>query len=674
MNKRLFFLLYTLLTVTCTYAQQADPVAIRINGQPVYKSELAEAFRKSNELRPFDEKESINDFAQSYAGFRMNLEEAKVQRLDTLLSYRTDLAAARVQMARTYLDNDQLILDYAKEIYNRMLQDVEVNHVLIPFEGEVVLPSDTLALYRKALAVRDEIIKNNFTGEDYRPRGSQWTSIAMNGEQRNGYVGWVSPFMFSSRIEDAIYSLPLREVSMPIRTPSGYHIVQVLNKRPAAGTAEVEQVVFGFLNIPPLQHQIDSVSKVAWREYRNIRSQEDFQSLCDEFSEVHQTGDKGCYFGKVNLESLNPSSFNYAALSLKKPGDISEPVLTDYGFHIIRLRNKIPVPEYDEIKDGLLKKIVSKGRMSVFNDDHRKDMFSKVNLKINDVAYDELKNIAERFSPVDSAFQQQIAETEAILYTLDDSVRVQVSDFVSYMAFRQKQSKPSDDPAHNLNRSVDAIKFTLSSDVLNEYFNAYLFDHVTTYYYKTLPAREPEYRKQLDEFADGLLLFTVKNKNIWERAGNDKEGLQQVFARNKEKYKLDGERYKGVILFAKNKQALKNAEAQLRDAADLQSFARWLRTTLNKDSVAVIAEPGLWAKGDNAFVDSSAFGGEQPQPRKGFPEYAVVGKLISLPEEYSDVKNQVEADYSDLLEKQWDAYLKEKYTVEIDQSVLNTIR
>lgn len=674
MNKRLLTSLFTFFAITCLYAQQPDPVAIRINGEPVYKSELLEAFHKSNELRPSGNKESINDFVQSYIDYRMNLAEARAQQLDTLKSYQTDLSTARVQMSRKYTDNERLIEDYGKEIYNRMLQDVEISHVLIPFEEGIVLPSDTLEVYNKALAIRDKMLANNLTGDEYKQRGSQWTSIAIDNEQRNGYIGWINPFMFSAKIEEAAYKLAPKEVSMPIRTSKGYHVVQVLNKRPAAGTTEIEQVVFGFPTIPPLQHQIDSVSKIAWSEYRDIQSPEDFQWLCDEFSLAHQTGDKGCYWGKVNLESMNPSSFTYAALNLQKPGDISEPVITDYGVHIMRLLRKIPVPDYDLIKDELQKKIAARGRMPLFSEVLRREMFSKVDLHINNKAYRQLTGIADRISPKDSTFQTYIENKNENLFTIDDSVKVSVAEFIDYLEFRQRQMKPAADPSYNMNRIVDAFDHTLTSDILKEYLEAYLFNYVSSYYYRTLPQREPEYKKHLDEFSDGLLLFAVKNKNIWDKSKTDKEGLKECFERNRSRYKLESEKYKGILLFARNQSALAATESLARDNMDTETFMQQLKATINKDTLTVLAEPGLWVQGENAFVDNKVFAAKEPESRRRFPYFAVVGKFISAPEDYTDVRNQVEVDYVAEQERKWDAYLKDKYKVEIDKAVLKTIK
>lgn len=674
MNKRLLTLLFTIFAITCSYAQQADPVVFSINGEPVYKSELTEAYNKSNELRPMDAKESIDDFVQSYIHFRMNLAEARAQQLDTLRSYITELSTARVETARKYMQNDRLDENYVKSMYKRTLEDVEINHVLVPFDSEIVFPADTLKTYNEAITLRNKILKSGFAGDGYKPRGSQWTSILIDNEKRNGYFGWISPFVLSSEVEDAVYSLPVGEISQPVRTAKGYHIVQVLNRRPTAGTAEVEQVVFGFPNIPPKQHQIDSVSKIAWREYKNIKSYADYKSLCDEFSMVHQTGDKGCYFGKVNLESMNPPSFIYAALSLEKEGDISEPVFSDYGFHIIRLLKKIPVPEYDVVRNELVAKLTGKGRVQNIGDIYRRNMFSRINISVNEGAYEQLTNLANTVYPQDSMFQKQVKNGDDILFTLDNRKSVKVSEFIDYITFRQSQLIPKDNDSYNLNKIVDAVKYSLSTDILREYFNAFLSRTTTDFYYNTLEDREPEYKSQIKDFSDGLLIFAVKNKNIWEKSETDISGLEKYFEANKSKYKLNGTRYKGMVLLAKNEDALQKAESLAKKTKDKNTFIQQLRQSINKDSITVLIEPGSWSKGNNSYVDFKIYGGPEPTPRNNFPFFTVVGEFISSPQDYTDVKNQVQADYQEMLENNWNKYLENKYKVEINKAVLKTIK
>lgn len=674
MSKLLLIFFITTLTPLCVFAQQQDVVVVKVNGKPIFRSELEYAYKKANELRSPEGKESFDDFLQSYINLKLNVEEAKAQHLDTVSNYKRELSSARVQMSYKYMEDTDYENEYVRKIYDRMLENVEINNVFLPFDKEFIFPADTVVLYKQAVDLRKKLIKDGFVGDGYSYKNAPVTAMIADYSKRNGYVGWVAPFMFSSKVEDAIYSLSVNDISQPIRSSQGYHIIQVLNRRPAVGSVELEQVVFGFSRIPPLQHQIDSVGKVAWREYNNIQSVEGYNSLCQEFARVMQTGDKGCYLGVVSLESTMPPSFLLAAFNLEKEGDISPPVLTDYGFHIIRLLKKIPVPEFQKIENSLRNKILNSDKAANISAAKRSLITVNTQLDINEGAYKKLNEIANAVSPQDSLFVEKIKNKKDILFSINKEISYTINDFAEYIRFRNGQlnKRAGDEP--DITQFIDVIKHNLSTDQLKEYFDSYCSLKLSDYYYSTLEERYPDFDRQMREFSDGLLLFAVKNKNIWERSKTDKKGLADYFNKNKSKYKLDSKRYKGLVVFAKDEKALADAENLATKEKNIESFIQQVKTSLNKKNVVIQMEPGSWAKGSNKFVDNKIFGGAAPAPRRDFPFFFVMGDFIDTPQDYTDVQSAVEIGYQEQLEREWNTYLKNKYKVEIEKSVLDTIQ
>jgi peptidyl-prolyl cis-trans isomerase SurA len=674
MNKILFIYFIAILTPLCSFAQQQDPAAVNINGKPILRSELEYAYKKANELRSPQDKEPINDFLRSYINIKLNVEEAKAQHLDTVANYKRELSSARVQLSYKYMESTEYEDEYIQKTYNRTLENVEINHVLLPFDKETIFPADTLALYKQAVDLRKYLLKNGFVGEGYNMKDTPATGLIAGYSERNGYVGWVAPFMFPSKVEDAIYDIPQGEISQPIRSSQGYHIIQALNRRPAIGSVELEQVVFGFTHIPPPQHQIDSVGKVAWREYNNIRTQADYNSLCQEFAHVMQTGDKGCYLGIVSLESTMPPSFLLAAFNLEKAGDISQPVLTDYGYHIIRLLNKIPVPEFEKIKNNLRNKILRSDKAADISTAKRNLIKANAQLSVNNEAYKQLNEIADTISPQNPAFIEKIKNGKEILFSIDKDANYSVNDFTEYIRFRNGLLNKTDGDEPSIAQFIDVVKHNLSTDQLQEYFNSYCSRKLSDYYYSTLEERYPDFDRQMKEFSDGLLLFAVKNKNIWERSRTDEKGLTDYFNKNKSKYKLDERKYKGLIIFAKDEKSLAAAESLATKRKDINSLIQQVKGSLNKQGVVIQMEPGSWTKGNNKFVDNKIFGGTAPAPRKDFPFFLVIGDYIDTPQDYTDVQNAVEIDYQEFLDNEWNIYLKNKYKVEIEQSIIDTIQ
>jgi peptidyl-prolyl cis-trans isomerase SurA len=668
MIKKLSLLFFALLATLCTFAQQDDIVVFTIDGTPVYKSEVEYAYKKGNTNA--ETKQNFADFVNSYIDFKLNVTDAKVQHLDTTASYRRQLSSYRSQMARQYMNNTDYEDEYVEKIYKRMQENVEINHVMFPFDNEkIVFPADTLRVYKKAMEARAKILKGGFTGAELSSPHSGAVFYA-RAESRNGYMGWVSPFMFTVKIEDAIYSLPLNEVSIPIRDARGYHIVQVLNKRPAMGAVEIEQVVFNFSHLPPSQQQIDSVGKVAWREYENIRFPADYQSLCDLFSKVHKMGSNGCYFGIINPDSNLPMDFTMAAFNLEKAGDISKPVMSDYGYHIIRLLRKIPTESLDAMRNQLRERILRSDKIQELSDEKRRGLKSNFHVTVNNEAYSKLYEITETISPRDSVFLKMIKNGDDILFGIDGQRAYPVREFAKYINYRQKERvKDTDDIT--IMQIEEALPYSLSSDILNEYFEGFQAILLSDYEENTLDKRFPDFARTVNEFSDGLLYYDVQNKNIWERSKTDADGLAAYFAENKVKYTLDGHKYKGMVVYAKSEDILKKAEAGANKAESREAFINEIEGTLNKDSLQVKIEPGLWIKGSNPYVDNKIYGGVVPTPFKGYPYFFVTGKFIDAPEDYTDVRYAVELDYQEKLEKDRAVYLRNKYKIDINKPALN---
>lgn len=189
-----------------------------------------------------------------------------------------------------------------------------------------------------------------------------------------------------------------------------------------------------------------------------------------------------------------------------------------------------------------------------------------------------------------------------------------------------------------------------------------------------MEAKDSDLKNLIREYHDGLLLYEISNRNVWEKAAQDEAGQQAYFKKNKKKYKWGEPRFKGIAYHVKNQadvMAVKKAVKNL----PFGDWAEKLRKTFNNDSILRIrVEKGLFKKGDNALIDREVFGVDTIA--KGLKEYpidAVYGKKLNAPKELSDVKSQVLADYQDELEKAWEANLRRKYTVEIYEDVLNTV-
>ena len=362
--------------------------------------------------------------------------------------------------------------------------------------------------------------------------------------------------------------------------------------------------------------------------------------------------------------------FTMAAFSLEKAGDISKPVMSNYGYHIIRLLRKIPTESLDVMRKQLRERILRSDKVQELSDEKRRSLKSYFNVAVNKEAYSKLYEITETVSPRDSVFLKMIKNGDDILFDIDGQRAYPVREFAKYINYRQKE-RIKDTNDITIMQIEEASPYSLSSDILNEYFEGFQALLLSDYEENTLDKRFPDFARIVNEFSDGLLYYDVQNKNVWERSKTDTEGLAACFDKNKVKYSLDGPKYKGMVVYAKSEDILKKAEAASKKIKSREAFIKEIDDALNKDSIRVKIEPGLWIKGGNAYVDNKIYEGATPPPFKGYPYFFVTGKFIDTPEDYTDVRYAVELDYQEKLEKEWAAYLQNKYKVEINKSALN---
>lgn len=663
---------FSALMMQSLFAQSSDPVLFSVNGKSVHKSEFEMAYKKNN-LNALSDKNDINSFLQSYIDSKLSLEEALAQKLDTTSSYKYQRDSYRIQVIAPYLENRDYADRYFSKLYNLYLEDVELNHVYIPFEKNKVFPSDTLKAYEIAIQRSKELRKNKFKEAglvDY----TKDPSLETNLETVNGYLGRVTLPMLSTAIVKTVSNMSIGEISDPIRTSNGYHIVQLLGKYPAAGYRTLDQVVFGYKSLPPKQHDIDSVTNLVQSLYEEIKSSSDFQVLCDGFAEAHDTKDKGCRFNEIGLDSKLPPSFISEAFRLQNEGDVSRPVVTNYGVHILRLVSKRGIPSQEQMRQKLIESMQNGDKGAFYMFDYQQYFTDKYGLVYNQNACRELLDIANTIYPTDSSFVERVKNMDDVLFVIDDSVKYNVRSFTNYLlAVSSTEDIKDEDVLARLFGIIPVDPFTLSTDKLESILRQFATMKLHNYLRNTIDKKIPEIRNQVKEYTEGTLIYDIKNKEVWSKT-DDQAALKSFFEKNKSKYKWDSPRYKGFVIHSSNEAVLDTVRQALRKVKSEEELKNVIRNEFKNDSIAdsVKIDEGLWSKGQNKYVDYEAFSGGNPTGTSH--HHLVVGKLIRKPEVLEDVKGEVIADYQDELEKKWLQGLRKKYNVVIDETVLKSIK
>lgn len=191
---------------------------------------------------------------------------------------------------------------------------------------------------------------------------------------------------------------------------------------------------------------------------------------------------------------------------------------------------------------------------------------------------------------------------------------------------------------------------------------------------KELEAQDPNLKNLIREYYEGLLVFEISNRQVWDKAAQDEAELQAYFNKNKKRYAWDEPRFKGIAYHTKDKKDIKAVKKAVK-GLPFSQWAEKLRTTFNADSILKIkVEKGIFKVKDNAWVDAYAFKtGKKIETVKDFPFSAVYGKKLKAPKEMEDVKALVVTDYQEAMEKAWVNELKKKYAVKVDDAVLQTV-
>ncbi len=236
-----------------------------------------------------------------------------------------------------------------------------------------------------------------------------------------------------------------------------------------------------------------------------------------------------------------------------------------------------------------------------------------------------------------------------------DSVRADIKRFVDQRGVRERV----------ITQNIDSIAKASGGTLTPEQVLDRKADEMT--------ANDPDLRNLVREYHDGLLLYDISNRTVWERASKDEAGIEAYYKKNKKKYKWDEPRFKGMAYFVKDAADVEAVKDTVRNVA-FEKWAELLRKSFNDSIKRIQVVKGIFKKGDNALIDKDVFGKDTTVTApKGYPLSATFGHLINAPENYHDVRDLVLADYQDALEKKWVATLRKKYKVTVDKDVLKTV-
>jgi peptidyl-prolyl cis-trans isomerase SurA len=632
---------------TSIFAQSADPVLMTINGKPVLKSEFEYIYNKNNTNNSLDKK-TLEEYVDLFVNFKLKVEEATKQGIDTTASFTNELAGYRSQLTKPYLTDSKVDEALLQEAYNRSKEDVEVSHILIRTPQNAT-PADTLKAWGEINTIWKRLQKEDFS------KVAKEVSQDQSAEQNGGYIGWISAFRTVYPFETAAYNTPIGTYSKPFRTSFGYHIVKVQGRRNSMGEILVSHIMIftsqGKGNEAANKKAKETIDSI----YQRVKAGDDFGALAAKYSQDKGSSVKNGELPWFGTGRMVPE-FEKAAFALKNTGDISEPVQSAYGWHIIKLLDRKGLAPYEEVKADLERKIKRDERAYKGQEAFVAKLRKEYNFQLTTANLQDFTKLLENKNLNDSVFKVEAAKLDKPLFSFAGKTFSQ-ADFAKYL---------------KKNNTTDK---TTASEIIEEKVAAFANAELLAYEDSQLEKKYDEFRFLMQEYHDGILLFEVSNREVWDKASKDTEGLAKYFNENKKDYAWEKPHFKGQIIFCKDQATFKAAKSIVQKS-NIDSIDKYLRTRLNDSIQYVKTEKGLYVQGENKAVDHFAFDTKDKfTPTKDYPFVFTTGKILKkTPEDYTDVRGLVTADYQEYLEQEWIKALRAKYSVSIDQNVLKTVK
>lgn len=639
-----------------------DPVLLTINGENITKSEFLSVYQKNNinKQAPIDEK-SLNEYLELYINFKLKVKEAEALKLDTSNSFNNELAGYRKQLAQPYLVDKDVNDALLNEAYNRSKFDIRASHLLIRLDKDAA-PKDTLIAYNKILALRNRFLKGESfaalavaSSEDPSARDQRAEGGKPGYKGNKGDLGYFSVFNMVYPFENAAYNTPVGQVSPIIRTDFGYHILYVADKKPALGKVHVAHLLVKLSENASASDSANALAKVNEIKAK-IKNGEDFDALVKQYSEDKGTAPKGGLLPWFGSDRMVPEFVSM--LYTMSPNQISEPVLTMYGWHFIKLLEKSKEQTFDEAKSELKMKIARDVRSNKSKD----SFIERLKSEYSYVAYPKTM---DEFAPIlDSTFHlgswqatraKNLAKT---MFVLDGNKYTQ-TQFAAYLEKHQGDSPKED-----------------QTSILKNRFKSWVEEEIIAYEDSRLAQKYPEFKALLKEYRDGILLFDLTDKKVWSKAIKDSTGLQNYYDELKINYKYP-RRVDAVIYKATDEKNANKALKVIQKEAAKGTKPEDIVKKVNAKENILTSETGIFAKGDNAVLDEFEWKkglSSVVSSKNNFYIIQVNEVLEPSVKPLSEIKGIVISEYQNYLEKEWIKELRAKYTVSVNQEVLKSIK
>ena len=644
---------FALAVSSLAFAQsEKKEILFTIDDKPYYTDEFSRVYNKNIDLVKDESQKDLNQYMELFVGYKLKINKANKLGLQNNTKYINELKSYRTQLSKNYTSDTKVTKALIEEGYTRSLKEIRASHILIMVD-ENALPADTLKAYNQALDIRKKAI----AGEKFEDLAVQFSQDP-SAKENKGDLGYFSAFRMVYAFESAAYATKKGDISMPVRTKFGYHLVKVLDSRDNRGEVTVAHImILKPATTTDSPADIQKTKATIQDIYTKLKQGENFESLAKQFSEDKNSAPRGGALPRFASGQLSSEEFENIAFGLTTPNAYSEPFESQFGWHIVKLIEKHPVKKLDEMERELDAKIRKDDRSRLITNSLTAKLHKKYTIVRDEKLYTKLKAlVTDKFYTSNWTLPEDLKAYEGTLFKIEN-YEVKGTTFLSNLESQQKSE----------------LKIKPIGKLVDFVYQNFVDTQMTNYYNDNLEKEYPEFANVVEEYRDGLLLFDLMEKEIWEKAKQDTVGLKKYHDANKLKYQWKN-RAEVLIASSTKESVAKEAKKLLKN----EKTPDFIKENLNtKDVVNVMIKKEMYEEGSDNFPKNVKFKTGISEVYKDGEFYFVNKVIKTLPagtKTLDETRGKVINDYQQFLEDNWVSDLKKEFKVTINKDVFEKLK
>ena len=637
---RIIILISLAFIASISYAQEL----MIIGQEKVSVDEFLRIYQKNNQSTTSYSEKDVQEYVELFTLFKMKLQEAKRMRLDTLPMLKEDYQKYTDQLVQNHFVDKNYIENIWKAQYEHMKYDVKVAHIMVKCAPNAN-PSDTLIAYNKLNYLRQQATKDNFA--KLATENSEDQSSAIKG----GLLGYITAFMTFPEFEQPCFQTPIGAISSIFRTQYGYHIIHVLDKRVARGKIKVAHIYLKISEKPEV------AEKQIQEAYKQIISKKiTFENAVKKYTEDASTKENYGILNEFGVSEM-VNDFEEQCFALKNPGELSRPFMTEYGWHLVKLIEKIPVKGYEDSKDYIKQRMANDPRVN--------------NLK--GIAYSRI--LAKyKFTESPANLSPLMANMPDTFFMIKNWVLKPMKAIESNTLFSfAGKSFNLKDFSNYVNTNYNTASSKSKKDAIDAMYAAYKEKVIWQLAKEQLSAEDKTYSQLESEYMNGLLIFEIMDREVWKKALADTLGSMKMYEEVKSNYWFK-DRFMLEGIKTKKTEGL---DTYIQSLTRLSAKVVFEKIKQSKDSNEFVYYERTIERGDYPEIDKAMDAKAISVQFKDEDKSSILAKVVKLLppsiKPYSEIRGRIQNLYQNKLEKEWGASLRSKYPVKINNIELSKI-